>query len=150
MPGPMLPRCQRASTCVAAPVAAFSGWRALLSMPPNGESSIMRELDQCAGTSLEQSGNHLVAGGTMQNVVDRVRDTMGSDRAEGSVTKMIEEQTAKVPSGTYLSLGIGAMALSWLLLMGGRTNLANFIGQWVPTILIVGLYNKLVKVEGHD
>jgi predicted PurR-regulated permease PerM len=25
-----------------------------------------------------------------------------------------------------------------------------FIAQWVPTWLIIGLYNKLVKVEGHD
>ena len=86
----------------------------------------------------------------MENVIGRVRDTMGGDHGEGTVTKMIEEQTAKVPSATYLSLGIGAMVLSWLFLAGGRTNLANFIGQWVPTILIVGLYNKLVKVEGHD
>jgi hypothetical protein len=26
----------------------------------------------------------------------------------------------------------------------------NFIAQWVPTWLIIGLYNKLVKLEGHD
>ena len=84
------------------------------------------------------------------SVAGHVREAMGGDQSEGSVTKMIEEQTAKVPSGTYLSLGIGAMLLSWLFLMGGRTNLANFIGQWVPTILIVGLYNKLVKVGGSE
>jgi len=35
-------------------------------------------------------------------------------------------------------------------LIAGRKNLANFVGQWVPTILIVGLYNKLVKVEGSE
>jgi hypothetical protein len=28
--------------------------------------------------------------------------------------------------------------------------MGNFIAQWVPTWLIIGLYNKLVKVEGHD
>ena len=86
----------------------------------------------------------------MAKVLERARNAMGSDRGEGTVTEMIEEQTAKVPSGMYLSLGIGAMVLSWLLLIGGRKNLANFVGQWVPTILIVGLYNKLVKVEGSD
>lgn len=86
----------------------------------------------------------------MSSVMDRARNTLGSDTSEGAVTKMIEEQTAKLPSATYLSLGIGAMVLSWLLLAGGRKNLATFVGQWVPTILIVGLYNKLVKVEGHD
>ena len=87
----------------------------------------------------------------MANAVDMVRDTMrGGTHGEGGVTEMIEEQTAKLPSGAYLTLGVGAMALSWLLLAGGRKNLANFVGQWVPTILIIGLYNKLVKVEGHD
>jgi hypothetical protein len=86
----------------------------------------------------------------MQNPVERVREAIGGEQREGPVTKMVEQQTAKVPSGTYLSLGIGAMVLSWLLLIAGRKNLANFVGQWVPTILIVGLYNKLVKVEGSE
>jgi hypothetical protein len=27
---------------------------------------------------------------------------------------------------------------------------SNFIAQWVPTWLILGLYNKVVKTEGHD
>jgi hypothetical protein len=26
----------------------------------------------------------------------------------------------------------------------------NFIAQWVPTIIMMGVYNKLVKVAGHD
>jgi hypothetical protein len=26
-----------------------------------------------------------------------------------------------------------------------RKTWANFVGQWVPTILILGIYNKLVK-----
>jgi hypothetical protein len=32
----------------------------------------------------------------------------------------------------------------------GQRNVANFVGQWVPTILIIGLYNKLVKLEGSE
>ena len=74
----------------------------------------------------------------------------GADHREGTVTQLLEEQTARLPSATYLALGIGAMAVSWLLLAGGRKNLANFVGQWVPTILIIGLYNKFVKVAGSD
>ena len=34
--------------------------------------------------------------------------------------------------------------------VGGKNETANFIGQWAPTILIMGLYNKLVKLEGSD
>jgi len=80
--------------------------------------------------------------------VERHQDYMGGD--EGTMTKMIESQTARIPSGTYLTLGIAAMVGSWLLLGAGRRNLANFVGQWVPTLLIIGLYNKLVKLEGSE
>jgi hypothetical protein len=24
------------------------------------------------------------------------------------------------------------------------------VGQWAPSFLLLGLYNKLVKLEGHD
>jgi hypothetical protein len=32
----------------------------------------------------------------------------------------------------------------------GEDKTANFVGQWAPTFLILGLYNKLVKLEGSD
>ena len=69
---------------------------------------------------------------------------------EGELTKMIEAQTAKIPSGTYLTLAVFAMAASAGLMLLGRRGVANFIGQWTPTILIMGLYNKVVKLEGSD
>lgn len=69
---------------------------------------------------------------------------------EGSVTRQIERYTAAIPSGVYLSVALGAMGLSLLTQAAGRGKWGNFIGQWVPTVLILGLYNKLVKVEGHD
>jgi hypothetical protein len=33
---------------------------------------------------------------------------------------------------------------------GWQRKWGNFIAQWVPTWLIFGLYNKLVKLEGHQ
>jgi hypothetical protein len=73
-----------------------------------------------------------------------------SGAREGGVTKMIESQTARIPSGTYLSVAVGAMIASATLMLLGQRNVANFVGQWAPTILIMGLYNKLVKLEGSD
>ena len=78
------------------------------------------------------------------------RTLMGRKRHEGSTTKMVESATAQVPSISFLGIAVGAMAVSWIFLLSGRRNVANFIGQWVPTILIMGLYNKLVKVEGSE
>jgi hypothetical protein len=69
---------------------------------------------------------------------------------EDQFTKTIESYTAAIPSSAYLAVAIGAMGLSLLCEVAGRGKWGNFIAQWVPTWLIFGLYNKLVKVEGHD
>ncbi len=54
----------------------------------------------------------------------------------------IEHYTSAIPSGTYLSLAIASIGLSLALQVAGRKNEAQFVGQWVPTILILGLGNK--------
>ncbi len=72
------------------------------------------------------------------------------DHKEGEVTKAIEHYTSQVPSGTYLSLAVGSLGLSLALRLLGQKHAANFVGQWVPTILILGLYNKVVKVQGSE
>ncbi len=69
---------------------------------------------------------------------------------EDPFTKTIESYTAAVPSTGYLAVAIGVMGLSLACQVGGRGKWGNFIAQWVPTWLIIGLYNKLVKVQGHD
>jgi hypothetical protein len=68
-------------------------------------------------------------------------------KQEGKVTKRIEEQTARVPSLTYMGLAVGSMVASAVCMATGRRQLAQFIGQWVPSLLIIGVYNKLVKAE---
>ena len=69
---------------------------------------------------------------------------------EDQFTKTIESYTAAIPSTGYLAVAIGAMGLSLACQVAGRGKWGNFIAQWVPTWLIIGLYNKLVKLEGHD
>ena len=69
---------------------------------------------------------------------------------EDQFTKTVEKYTAAVPSSAYLAVAVGAMGLSLLFQATGRGKWGNFIAQWAPTWLILGLYNKLVKLEGHD
>ena len=64
---------------------------------------------------------------------------------EGKLTSNVEQQTAKAPSMLWLGLAVGAMATSAALVATGRKQIGNFIGQWAPSILVIGLYNKLVK-----
>ena len=69
---------------------------------------------------------------------------------EGRVAKAIEDQTAKLPSDTFLWIAVGAMTASATLQMMGNRHASLFVGQWAPTLLILGLYNKLVKQLGSD
>jgi hypothetical protein len=72
------------------------------------------------------------------------------ENSEGALTKQIEKVTTRIPSATFLTLAMASIALSAGLRMFGRKEDAQFIGQWVPTILTLGLYNKLVKFEGSE
>lgn len=75
----------------------------------------------------------------------------GAERhSEGMVARAIEEQTAKLPSDTFLWAAGASIAASITLKMMGRSHDALFVGQWAPTFLILGLYNKIVKVAGSD
>src|SRR4029077_14232314 len=69
---------------------------------------------------------------------------------EDEITKTIEQYTAAIPSSVYLAIGVAAMAVSLIAHLTGRGKWGNFVAQWVPTWLIIGLYNKVVKQEGHD
>jgi len=75
------------------------------------------------------------------------------EQAEGPVARAIESATSKLPSDLWLWASIGSMLVSLGLQFSGNKktkHASNFIGQWAPTLLIFGLYNKIVKVAGHD
>ena len=72
------------------------------------------------------------------------------EHKEGEVASAIEEQTAKLPSDIFLWAALGSMAVSLTLQLTGSKHRSLFIGQWAPSFLLLGLYNKLVKLEGHD
>jgi hypothetical protein len=69
---------------------------------------------------------------------------------EGKVARTIERQTAKIPSDVFLWLGVGSMIASAAFQIAGHKKVSNFIGHWPVNFLVLGLYNKLVKLEGSD
>ncbi|AUD00574.1 hypothetical protein [Spirosoma pollinicola] len=77
-------------------------------------------------------------------------DNSNPEHKEGPVAKTIEEQTAKLPSDLFLWAALGSMGASLYLQYTGDRDRSLFIGQWAAPFLILGLYNKLVKVEGSD
>jgi hypothetical protein len=74
----------------------------------------------------------------------------GQSVPEGKVAKTIEEQTAKIPSDTFLWAALGTIGVSMTLQLFGKKEISNFVGQWAPTLLILGLYNKMVKITGPE
>lgn len=91
-----------------------------------------------------------------------------AQQREGGLARGIEKQTAKIPSDVFLWGAAAAMLGSLAFQLAGprprrqgifgmsgksvegRAPLAVFIGQWVPTLLLFGIYNKIVKVGGSD
>jgi hypothetical protein len=87
----------------------------------------------------------------MQDILEREPKTSAQpEHREGPVARTIEQQTAKLPSDTFLWVAIGSMVGSVALMAMGQDKKANFVGQWAPTLLILGLYNKMVKLHGSD
>lgn len=66
------------------------------------------------------------------------------------MARTIEDQTAKLPSDTFLWAAVGAMGVSLALQMMGKKHTSLFIGQWAAPFLLFGIYNKIVKTQGHD
>lgn len=73
-----------------------------------------------------------------------------NDQTEGKTAKEIEKQTSKIPSDVFLWSALGSMAVSAGLKIAGNDKTALFVGQWAAPFLLLGLYNKIVKTEGHD
>jgi hypothetical protein len=62
----------------------------------------------------------------------------------------IERQTAKLPSDFFLWAAGGSIIGSLVLKSLKRDEDAVFVGQWAPTFLILGIFNKLVKLQGSE
>jgi hypothetical protein len=73
-----------------------------------------------------------------------------TQQTEGTVARTIEQQTAKLPSDLFLWAAAGSIGVSLLLQLTGNKEKSHFVGQWVAPFLLLGVYNKIVKVAGSD
>ncbi|WP_394824538.1 hypothetical protein [Pendulispora albinea] len=86
----------------------------------------------------------------------------GNEQKEGKIARTIEHQTAKIPSDVFLWVAgaaiVGSASLQLISpkrmglfgIPSRHGQLSLFVGQWVPTLLLLGVYNKIVKVLGSD
>lgn len=73
-----------------------------------------------------------------------------AQQTEGTVARTIEQQTAKLPSDLFLWAALGSIGVSATLQLAGKQKASLFVGQWVAPFLLLGVYNKIVKVAGSD
>lgn len=66
-----------------------------------------------------------------------------SSATESRRGNMVDRQTARLPTDTFLWLAGGSILGSLALKASGRGKDALFVGQWAPTFLLLGIYNKL-------
>ncbi len=75
---------------------------------------------------------------------------MAKNKKEGKTAKEIEDYTSEIPSDAYLWTAFGVMGVSLTLKLLQKNDYALFVGQWAAPILLMGVYNKIVKVEGSE
>ena len=85
---------------------------------------------------------------TTETTADEVQEA--NQQREGRIARGIERQTAKLPSDAFLWAALASIGGSLYLQVTWQQKTSLFVGQWAPTFLILGLYNKLVKVAGSD
>ncbi len=90
----------------------------------------------------------------MSETINRTRPGIDTEEArehsEGFAARTLEEQTAKLPSDVWLWAALGSMAFSFCLKLNGKKDDSVFVGQWAAPFLLLGVYNKLVKIGGSD
>lgn len=77
-------------------------------------------------------------------------DRANPDHKEGPVAAAIEKYTSKLPSDVFLWAALGSMAISATLKIMKKDEEALFVGQWAPSFLLLGNYNKMIKLSGYQ
>lgn len=85
-----------------------------------------------------------------QNKIKAMKVSRNVKHEEGELAKAIENQTAKLSSDVFLWAALGSMGVSLAFKMMCKKDSSLFIGQWAAPFLLLGIYNKLVKLEGND
>ena len=63
--------------------------------------------------------------------------------------RVVENQVRRVPLSLLVGLALGSMAVSATFAVAGKLKVANFIGQWVPSLLILATFDRLMRVEAR-
>lgn len=69
---------------------------------------------------------------------------------EGRTSGAIGQETKRMVSDPFLWAAAASVIGSASLYATGNKRAALFVGQWAPTLLVLGTYNKMVKLFSSD
>ncbi|MFP9119061.1 hypothetical protein ACLI08_14815 [Flavobacterium sp. RNTU_13] len=64
--------------------------------------------------------------------------------------KLSKNRLQNLRQTCFLWAALGSIGASATLKILGKEKTALFVGQWAAPFLLLGLYNKIVKLEGSD
>lgn len=82
---------------------------------------------------------------TVGKKLDDLGEEVGHTTREGPITRGLGKLASAFPSTTWLAFAGVAAATSTALQLSRKKHGALFIGMWVPSFLLLGVYNKLAK-----
>ena len=70
------------------------------------------------------------------------------EHMESEFVRLVEQQTAKIPSHWFLFSALASMGVSLALELRGSRRASQFVGMWPTPLLALGIYNKILKTNG--
>lgn len=77
----------------------------------------------------------------METGVSNMKDTARS------IDRPVDEVASRIPAAPYIAGVAASIVASAALFASGKRSAALFVGLWAPTVLNMGIYNKLLQVR---
>ena len=113
----------------------------------------MTEMQESRETRPGQQPGPTVRSETGRSREDGDARQLAQAQKEGRVARAIETRTARLPSDTFLWAGIASLVFAGYCQMREprtKRQMGLFVGQLAAPLLLMGLYNKIMKVAGSD
>ncbi len=94
--------------------------------------------------SLIKKENFMAQTSSMENIARK-------SHLDSDIQHREREIAQNVPPSLFVTFALGSMLVSAsLAIFAKQKEIANFIGLWAPSFLLIGVYNKLTRLEVQD
>lgn len=86
------------------------------------------------------------------NALDEMKSnpTEALSQGKAKVDRFAEKASSIAPSNAFVVAALASIAFSAYLQISGRRQWSLFVGDWAPSFLLFGIFNKLTKHLGSD